>query len=288
MGLLIVVLFVLAGCARWSKDTETARSDFLPAPRQSLDSVLVKTVLVRFPHRKLDRLQSIWSSVDESLFDLELRELLAKNGLRAGMIVGELPLVIREQIEETSERQTVDALEHAGLAADADNKTRELQCRAGRRKDLIVRREVNDTLTVFTTLDGKSVTGQTYQSPAVLFDLRAIPHGDGQATIELTPEIQHGAQRNSFVTTEFGMRPEMRRSQQTWEELKLSAKLSPGQILVITSSQPHKALGSAFFTTKTAEMTDEYVVLLVRLGETQLDELFAPEEIDLAKSMSER
>lgn len=284
--LAISISLVGSGCARWKK-TEDTSTDFLPRPKQNLDSVLVETVLVRFPLRKVEKLQEIWAKTDESIFDIGLREKLALNGLRAGRFIGDLPSVIREQIDETAALQNSDALEHAGLAADVDNRTRRMNCRAGRRKDLLVRREVNEPLTVLTSLEG-SVTGETFIDPAVLFDLRALPHGDGTATLELIPEIQFGAHRQSYVASEFGMRPEMKRSQRVWRELKLESRMRPGEILAISCTHPHKALGSAFFTTQTADMSQEYVVLLIRLGETQLDELFAPEDVERAKAMAER
>jgi hypothetical protein len=196
--------------------------------------------------------------------------------------------VIREQLQTTAARQATDALEHAGLAADVDNKMRQLQCRSGRRKDLIVKHELSEPLTVLTIRDGQSVSGETYSKASVLFDLRAVPHGDGRATIELTPEIQHGEHRQTFVSTEFGVRPEMRRAQQVWKELKMEVKLNPGQVLVVSSTMPPKSLGSAFFVAKTADQSEERVLLLLRLAETQLDELFAPEAVERSRTMAER
>lgn len=285
---LLVLAIACAGCAQWSADRETGgTASLLPPPSKSLDSVGIETVLVRFADDRSTQLDSMWGMVDETIFDIQFRELLDKNGLRAGLLIGELPKVLREQIDETAHDQNTDAMEHAGLVADADNKMRKLTCRAGRRKDLIVRREVNDPLTVLTTMD-KVVSGETYERPAVLFDLRARPHGDGRATVELTPEIQHGDQRQSYVSTESGFRPELTRAQKSWPELKLSVKLSPSQILVVSGTQPTKALGNAFFKTRLADGSHENVVLLVRLAETQLDDLFAPDQIEQANAMAER
>ncbi|MCA9181425.1 MAG: hypothetical protein KDA51_08220, partial [Planctomycetales bacterium] len=88
--------------------------------------------------------------------------------------------------------------------------------------------------------------------------------------------------------SDFGTRAEMRRSVQRWSELKISAKLTPGQVLIVSSSTPAKALGSTFFVSKTAEHTEERVLLLVRLAESQLDDLFAPEVVQQAQAMAER
>ncbi len=279
----------VSGCASWSTEKKPERETSLLPPRQlNPDSVLVETVFVRFPQAAAPDLAEIWNSTNESLLDIELRRRLDQNGLRVGLIVGELPWVIRQQLESTGAKQTTDALEHVGLAADVDNKMRKLQCRAGRRKDLLVKPELVDPLTVITMRDDKHVIGETFERATVLFDLRAVPHGDGTATIELTPEIQHGDHRQTFRRNDFGVLPEMSRGLHVWNDLRIVAKLQPGQILLVASTAPAKALGSAFFVSKTAENLDEHVLLLLRLGETQLDELFAPEIVEQAHAMAER
>jgi hypothetical protein len=279
---------LLSGCAQWAGEYNNPESQpKLPALQLAPDCVTVETVLVRFPLESEVDLQNLWTQADESVLDIELRRRLDKNGMRAGIILGELPEAIRRQLLRTSQEQLTDALEYAGLAADVDNKMRKLQCRAGRRKDFIVRREVAEPLTVISSLDGR-VFGETFQSPTVLFDLRVKPHANGQATIELTPEIQHGEQRQSYVSTEFGVRPEMRRSQTAWQELAIHARLSQGQVLMVAGTLPPKAIGRALFMTKTADQSDEHVVLLVRLAATQLDELFMPEILEQAHALTER
>ncbi|MCA9133394.1 MAG: hypothetical protein KDA45_09575 [Planctomycetales bacterium] len=285
----LVLPCCVAGCASWSSEAEAERSGALRAPRQlNPDTVVIETVLVRFPRNRAAELSGVWERASESVLDLPLRERLDNNGLRAGVLLGELPRAIRQQLEATAVNQTSDALEHAGLAADVDNLMRQLQCRAGRRKDLMVKRELPEPLTVLTTLDGKHVCGETFERASVLFDLRAVPHGDGSASIELTPEIHHGDHRQAFVSTDFGVRPEIRRSVQVWKELKLNVKLQRGQVLMVSSTLPAKALGAAFFLSQTADHSEEHVLLLVRLAETQLDELFAPEVMEQARAMAER
>ncbi len=270
------VLVALAGCAHWSRDQASEKSSLLPTPQKSPNTVVLETVLVRFPEQDSDRLARVWQRADESLLDLDLRNRLDRNGIRCGIILGEIPAVIREQMEQTSQAQKTDALEHAGLAADVDNKLRRLQCRAGRSKDLIVRPQVTSSLTVLS-IEQDEVRGETLHKPMVLFSLRAQPHGDGRASIELTPEIEHGELKHSFVSSDFGVRPEMRRPRQSWIDLTIESKLEPGQILMLASSLPPKALGKAFFTTTTAERSEEHVILLLRVLETRMDDLFATE-----------
>ncbi len=251
--------------------------------------MVIKTVLVRFPAESIAELEEkVWHRTNEAIADIALRQRFDQNGLRAGVLMGEFPQILRQQLDQTAEKQKTDALEHAGLAADVDNRLLRLQCRAGRRKDLLVKPELPDPLTVLSTRDGKHVSGDTFERATVLFDLRVLPHGDGSATIHLTPEIQHGEQRQTFIHSDFGTRAEMRRNVQRWSELKISAKLTQGQVLLVSSSSPAKALGSTFFVSKTAQHTEERVLLLVQLAESQLDDLFAPEVVRQAQAMAER
>jgi hypothetical protein len=279
----------LAGCAQWSKDTTTEAKPLLAQPKMSPDSVVVETVIIRFPNEQSEALDNLWSTVDESVFDVELRRKLAENGMRGGVLIGELPLGVRARMEQLTNISRNDPLEQANLAADVKSTTNRMQCRAGRRKEVHVRREVSQPIVVLTSEEGR-VEGANYDQPALLFDLRSIPHGDGQATLRLTPEIQHGEERKAFVRSDFGLRPEMSRARKTWEDLAMSVKLRPGQIIALScNGEPRSSnLGKAFFVTRTAEQTDERVLLLIKLAETQLDELFAPEGVAAAQVVAER
>ncbi len=280
---------MFGGCAHWSKDTATESKQILTQPKMSPDSVIVETVIIRFPKEQSDVLDNLWATVDESVFDVELRRKLIDNGIRGGVLIGELPVGVRSRLEQLANSSQTDPLEQANLAADVKSATNRLQCRAGRRKEVHVRREVTQPLVVLTSEEGR-VEGASYERPAMLFDLRSIPHGDGQATLRLAPEIQHGEERKAFVRSDFGLRPEMSRERKVWEDLALSVKLRPGQMIALSCNGEPKSsnLGKAFFVTHTAEQTDERVLLLIKLAETQLDELFAPEGVAAAQIVAER
>ncbi len=279
----------VAGCAQW----KTAPPG--PAPNMSLkptaarpDVVTLETVLVRFPADVEEELERAWMSSDPSVLGIDQRRLLARNGLRAGVLIGELPALIHNQLNRTGAQQATDALEGAGLAADVDNRMHRLQCRAGKRKELVVRRSLNAPLTVVGVSPAGSIVGDTFQDPRVLFDLRATPLGGRQARIRLIPEIEYGTARQTYVASEVGIRPSLERPRRVWEALEIDAVLREEQILMIGAALPPKALGRAFFTTHTADKATEHVVLLVRLSATRIDELFAPEQLAQVKSLAER
>jgi hypothetical protein len=286
----VCFLFSLTGCARWSQESVVeTKKPVLAQPKMSPDSVVVETVVVRFPREQTEVLDTVWASVDESLLPMNLRRALAENGLRCGVLEKELPIGVRNRLNELSDSDTAGTLEQAGLAADIENLANRFQCRAGMRKDVHIRREQRGPLIVIANREG-NLEGASYEDASMLFDMRTVPHGDGTATISLVPEVQYGEPRKTFISSGSGMRPEMRRDYQNWDRLKISIKLRPGQIMVLSSNGEPKApnLGRAFFVTHTAEQTDEQAVLLVRLASTQLDDLFAPDEVQKAKATSER
>lgn len=286
---LCIVAFTLIGCAQWQHEPSNEPTNLLNKPTLSADSVIVETVVVRFPREQADSVQQVWKVTDESVFDVQLRRRLAQNGLRCGIIMGDLPAVISQRLHELSDENHSGSLQQTGLAADVDSFASRLQCRAGRRRDVPVRRDLSGSLTVLWDDNGKT-TGATFEQASLLFDLRVIPHEDGRATLKLTPEIQHGESRKQIVSSDFGVRSEMSREKAAWEPLTLSSKLSEGKILVISCANHAQVsnLGRAFFMTRTAEQTEEQAMLLVRLTQTQLDGLFAPDAVEAAKAIAER
>lgn len=275
-----------AGCAQWTKSPpETPSGSPLKSLRSTPDTVVVESVLVRIPPHDLERLQAAWDSIDETLIEVEQRQLLEKNGLRGGLIVGDIPSVIKDHMQAAAPDQ--EALENTGLASEANSLTRVMRCRSGRRKELVVRTGIQRPLHVFGVIDDH-IAGETYRSATTLFDLRVVPAADGSARLALTPEIHHGELRKAFVSTELGVRPEMRREQEVWDDLRIDAHLREGQVLMVAASQPPRSIGGAFFITHNADRSQDHLVLLVRLSATQLDDLFAPEVVTQAKVLAEQ
>ncbi len=286
---ILVASTSLLGCARWSArpETEQPQKSMLSTPELTPDSVIVETVVARFPHSNLEDLTAVWLAADETILGIEDRQRLDASGLRVGLLT-RLPPIIKQRLDELGEMQSTNILEHAGLAADVDNRMRQLHCRAGRRREVIVRREVQESLIVLNSSVDGTVSGESYEKATTLFDLRANPQGDGSVQLSLVPEIQHGQHHKAFVSTDFGVRPEIKRRHRRWEDLNMEVRLEPHQILMVSSTTPPKAVGRSFFTTVTADKAEETVVLLLRIPDSQLDELFAPEVIEQARAMTER
>lgn len=267
----------VCGCASWKNESKTEDSNMATSllhPQKAVtDSATIDSILVRFDENSYVELEQIWRSVDETVIEINQRRLLDQNGLRVGVIRGELPKQILDQIAAIEKRQKNEVVEQIGLGSESDSRVKTLMCRTGKRKELIVRRDINRPLSVFTTLDG-SLSGNSFDRAAALFGMTLYPHDDGSVLVELVPEVQHGEAHNTYVSTEFGMKQELKREAKVWKQLKIQAPLTPGELLVVAATSPSKAIGHAFFTSENINQKEEKVVLLLRLTSSQIDDLF--------------
>lgn len=293
---------VLSGCAKltdgswisretffgtWSNSDDDDESQVLQPLRKSADSITVDVVVVRFPPQLEEELQAVWESIDENVLPPEHRMLLARNGLRVGIITGNLPSMISERLSEKPSREE-SVLQQTGLSSDVDTLARRMQCRAGRRKEVQVRRECREPISILTCLGDQRVSGTTFDRANALFDLRVMPQGDASALIRLTPEVQYGEIRQSFVSSDYGIRPEMKRSQKIWKELSFEVALREGGVLAVAATNPPRSLGAAMFVAEAADRSRDKTMLLIRLTDSRLDELFAPELVEQARILTEQ
>lgn len=270
------------GCARWNRPSwtvpeknEDSQATTLPLHTSAApDTVSVETVLVRFDEQHTEELDKAWLGADESVIDIQQRKLLDLNGIRVGVIRGDLPKEILQQLELSRSQQRTDVEEQLGLASDSDSRARLLSCRGGKRKELLIRRENQQPLSVVTTIGG-SVSGHQFVRASALFALTMYPQTDGTAITELIPEIQYGDARQNFISGEFGMRQELRRDSKLWKQLKIRTTLATNEVLMVSTTAPSKALGHAFFRTENSQQIEEQIVLLIRLASTSSDDLFS-------------
>jgi hypothetical protein len=280
----------LSGCASWSSPPASENAGpKLPAPKLAADTVVVETVLIRFPEDQALALNEIWRVVDESVIDLSVRRELNANGLKCGLLMGEMPQVVRSRLKELNASDPGNSLERLGLAAEVSSETQRLNCHRGRRKELSLRPGLSEDLTI-VEMRGGVMRGNRYSQPRLLMDIRATPLGDGRASLKMTPEVEYGDFQDIIVTSpnQVAQRSDVRRPQHRWEHLATEATLKPGQFLLLTLTDPPRGIGQALFSTRTAERTTERVLLVVQLMSSQLDELFAPEEVEAARLAAER
>ena len=268
------LLGTVAGCAQWNRQKEEPSQ--LPPARMSPDAVVLELAFVRLPVADRVTYDAIWSQVDEQHFTPELRKELAANGLRVGVLGQQLPTELRAALDAAASQLQERAEDIDTNDTETNLKQRRIQCRTGKRAKIVVSR-TRPSLS-FLTLDEGRVHGNVLENAQCLLAL--VPHaqGDGRVRLDITPEVEHGELRQRWVGGQQGsMMQRMGRERVILEPLRSVATLSAGQVLVISNTPDIKGVGEHFFS-ETAGGRAERTLVLLRVAQTQWNDLFVPEQ----------
>ncbi|WP_145083834.1 hypothetical protein [Anatilimnocola aggregata] len=275
LAILIWGLASLVGCAPFRVPDEIPTSGrALPAPRLSPDSVILEIGQAQMPLTDRSGYDEVWQQADEQSLSLELRQELARNGLRCGILGQRVPEKVRQLMSQKIDlaQQRSEDLDVGEV--EVDRQVRRLQCRAGRRAKILCSKTY-DELSLLTR-DNGAVRGQQLHKAQCLFGLKPYPESDGRVRIDLIPEVEHGEVRQQFVAGEGTLMQRIGRDKRTFENLRTSLTLSPGQTLIVSAGEDAKGLGEHFFVESVGGTTSRSI-LFVRVAHTQHDDLFAPE-----------
>ena len=182
---------------------------------------------------------SVWAVADEQVVKPDLRQALETNGLRVGLITGDLPTDVLETFHAKAPQRETQWI-HLALP-DGDTTP-------------IVMNDPVESVTLFLSHAGK-VDGRDYQ--AALGRLLITPKQAGQHDVEvrLVPQIQHGERRRTIGAVENGgnFAPQEflikdGQQEEILRELAASLEVKPGQTLVIgCRAERARSLGTFLF-----------------------------------------
>jgi hypothetical protein len=268
----------LIGCRGWQ---ETAPNSSVGGDRQSLlkpvdlaaDGFRLEIVTVRFPLGDMELNERAWTQIDEQSIPIETRQKLADNGLRAGLIVGQIPAEIVRLL--TAAEQPATLTEAAANFAQTPVVSRQhMQLHSGWRGQVVASRTYDEIPLLLR--NGNDVIGRPYRLAQGVFNVGAATTGDRRVKLQLIPELHHGEQRQTFVAeSEDGqLRPQSGKQKKVFDSLTFEASLAPEQMLIITSlPQLPGTLGHYFFTEQQADQVQQKL-MLVRLDQTRHSDLF--------------
>jgi hypothetical protein len=278
--LILPILPAIAGCM-----TPQPKPVSLLKPSQmSVDSVAMEIIFVRFPAGDKEINGRLWEEVDEQHFAPEIRQRLAKNGFRVGLVGGQVPAALARLLElkeDAPQPGEVQKANLAELAAEPRVNLRHLQTRSGKRNEVIAS-GVYDHLPVLVAESGE-LRGQTYSQAQGLLALTAFPQADGRVRVDLVPEIHHDQTRQHWVGDQSMWRLEASRPKRVLDHLRISASLTPGTMMLLTSQSDRPgSLGHYFFTEGDAKDNRlEQKLLVLRVCQTQHDDLTSPPPLSL-------
>jgi hypothetical protein len=264
----------LAGCAQVqvTSDNETPNR-LLPAPRMAPDSVVLEIAHAQIPIGDKAAYEEVWKLTDEQILPVELRQELARNGLRCGVLGNELPEKIRTIISQKTTIADERSEELNTGDVEVDRQVRRLQCRAGRRTKILCSASYPQ-LSLLARENG-SVTGRQLTKAQCQLALKPYPGADGHVRIDLLPEVEHGEVRNHWVSGEGTLMQHVGRDKVAFEQLRMSITLAPRQILVVSSIAEPIGLGDHFFV-ESAGGSKLRGLVFVRHAFTMHDDLFGP------------
>jgi len=286
-GLVGAAVLVAVGCAPIKP---AGKSPLAPA-RMSADSVALDIFFVRIPYGLEEANGPLWNEIDEQHFPADVRRRLAQNGFRIGLVGDGLPSRLCHLLElKDKPRPAVDANETVLTDLESEPRVtrRHLQLRANQRSEIIAS-EIYDQLPVLTCESG-DVCGRSYPKAQGLLTVKSHPEPDGRVRLELTPELQYGEMRQRYVGGYGALRLEAGRSCRTFDNLAVHATLAPGNMIVV-SCLPDRvgSLGHHFFTHPVSGRLEQKL-LIVRLSQTQHDDLLhaqEPQPLDLKADLHE-
>lgn len=271
------VLLLLGGCA----PAQSRPAKPLLAPVQTgPDSAALDIYFIRCAAGDPRLNEALWKAADEQAFPSQSRAQWNRNGFRLGIITGHIPpvladlLEIKEKPPEPAPGQPKDV---SNLQEEPRVVQRYLQLRPGQRGE-IVASMMYDEWPLLMCESGQ-VCGETYHQAQGQFGLHLADERDGRVRLELTPEITYGDNRPRWTGSQGVMRLEGGRPRRDFDDLAIKATLIAGQYLVVSNlpSRPG-SLGHRFFTGRRAGQ-DEQKLLVIRLAQTQHDDLLLPQTV---------
>jgi len=241
----------------------------------SPDSVILEIAFVRLAPKQDQLDEEFWADVDEQHIETEVRRRLNQNGIRCGLLGSNLPAGLSKLLQSSSNATAGDFQQQDSKTDSVSVKNRRLQSRAGRRGEIVTSTH-NDKIDSLLVIDGE-LTGRSYPQGQCKLAIITLPQGDGHVRLMLTPEIHFGSVEQRWGAEEGAFRYEVGRQREVFQMLNIPATLSPGQTLMISCTSQCKGLGSQFFMEKTNGEPHKKL-LLIRLAQTQYDDLFSPED----------
>lgn len=260
------------GCKPLALQNATA----LPPPRVAPESVGLDTVSVRFPVDDARVNGPLWAEIGEQHLPADVRDRLASNGIRAGVIGAKMPLELEQllQMKEVApqsmnEEQVIDLarrpmVQQGYLHLGPGSPGRVVA--SGQQPPL-------ESLHVFRTV-GDYRTGRSYYQAACVLTIKAFAQPGGYVRLQITPEVEHGPALKSFVPRALAFEIELRPKTEEFSDLRMEWMLAPGEMLALSCLPEHKgSLGTGFFVERVGSNAYQKI-LLIRIAQTKGDSLF--------------
>ena len=167
----------------------------------SPDSVVLEMFFVRFPFGDPAVNEKLWEEIDEQQFAPDLRERLARNGFRVGLLSGQMPdrtveaAGIERQAGPERPNRRHQGRGSGGRAAAWSGGICNFAPASGAKSS--PRASIRNCRCWCASR--ASSRGQTYNQAQGIFAVKSFPQPDGRVRLELVPELHHDQPRQRWV-----------------------------------------------------------------------------------------
>lgn len=265
LAIAVVVIATAGGCQLLKSPGQVTSESLLEAAQPSPTSITLDIYWARTAIDDTEFAEALWQSVEEDRLPVETRRALADQGLRAGVIGGS-PTSELSQLLNPAGEPVAPASNRIPLVAKPPKVTRRLkQIDLGQRLEL----QSTDKPRSFTLLASEQhqLVGRQYPDAQGIYGFQALSRTADRVEIELLPEMHHGQPRMQYRPSGPGMVvQQLAREIEGFDDLRVVAELSPGEMLVVTClHDAEHRLGGLFHHSELESFTEQKY-LLVRLA----------------------
>ena len=258
LSLLSVALLAAAGCvsapmidALLPERMPTTAGEFGGAAKRPVAQTLPLEVFFLRCEQAHAGHDELWDRVDEQVIDESVRRRLAANGLRAGILLGQLPEPILAALEPPVSAGPGGPQPPANTAdANPPVVRRVLRLLPGRESELVALKPIPNLVVLEQEEDG--LRGGNYTDAVPHFTLKAWPAADGRVRVDLVPVIRHGPMERSFVGEDGVFRVETSQRKRVLDPLRCEVTVpADGLLIVGPAGDPGASVGDALFRPRT-------------------------------------
>ena len=294
--LMITLGCIQSGCSSWYAqpgETSTSKpvSTAFQKLRMSPDSVVLEVAVARIDLDRGADFNRLWSEIDTSTIPLANRKRLDQNGIRAGTISSQLPAVLQSLLEP----RPIDVDSLSGLQKQMHEKGilepdpryllhDGIQNRSGEIHPVPVTRVLPTASWTLKSEAGQSVGAGEHVRGFI--ELMTYPNGNGTVRLVCTPCLHLGQPKTQIAVQSQRFVYETATDKKQLDDLSFETQLKSGQTLILAPTSDMGDLGGLLFgsavadriASNTSNTSRSFRILLVRILQTQMDDLFAPVE----------
>lgn len=292
MGLRFVIVLLVScvcGCAPWETPEKKPTITF-PKSRIAIDAVGLELGVAQLDSSQADEFEEFWRLLDQQELPLGLRRRLDENGIRAAIMSSYPPTLLHELVEpkpiKIDELSKLEKQLHAkGLLREKPRMIahERISNREGESHPISVSDYHAEIGWVIRNGDKQTVGSD--ESVRGVMTVTTFPQGDGSVRLVFKPEIHHGQVRHRIGTAERSFLMKASQAVTPVDDLEFEVSLRSGESIVIAPTKDVAEMGKLLFgnSDNATDQVESVVskshpthrVLLVRVVQTQMDDLFS-------------